>query len=322
MIARVGRMKVTEHLDRAKGPLISFEIVPPPRGSQLKDLLALVDDLVKFEPPFIDITSHSSEMVYASTPAGLERRYVRKRPGTMGVCALIQNKYHVDAVPHLLCKGFSRERTEDLLIELRYLGIDNVLALQGDDHGYTKPMAPGRTANEYAADLIRQIRDMNEGIYLEDIPGAQPSDFCVGGACYPERHFGAPNLETEVRRAKEKVEAGADYLVTQMFFDNDHYFRFVERCRAAGIAVPIIPGLKVLTTKRHLSSIPSVFHCEIPNDLAVEIEEAKPEHVIEIGAEWAARQTEELLDRGVPSVHFYVMASARPVKEVFARLKM
>jgi methylenetetrahydrofolate reductase (NADPH) len=315
-------MKVTEHLERATRPLISFEIIPPSRGSQLKDLLALVDDLVKFEPPFIDITSHSSEMVYASTSSGLERRYVRKRPGTMGVCALIQNKYQVDAVPHLLCKGFSRERTEDLLIELRYLGIDNVLALQGDDHGYQKPMAPGRTANEYAVELIRQIDDMNRGTYLEEIDGAQPSDFCIGAACYPEKHFGAPNLETEVRRAKEKIEAGADYLVTQMFFHNDHYFRFVERCRAAGITAPIIPGLKVLTTKKHLASIPSIFHCEIPNDLAVGIEEAKPEHVIEVGAEWAAKQVEDLLSRGVPTVHFYVMASARPVKEVFKRLKL
>ncbi len=314
-------MKVTEHLDRAKGPLISFEIVPPPRGGKLKDLLALVDDLVKYAPPFIDITSHSSEMVIASTPAGLERRYVRKRPGTMGVCALIQNKYHVDAVPHLLCKGFSRERTEDLLIELRYLGIDNVLALQGDDHGQ-KPVAPGRTTNEYATDLVRQIRDMNRGIYLEEIHGAQPSDFCIGAACYPEKHFGAPNIETEVRRAKEKVEAGADYLVTQMFFHNDHYLRFVERCRDAGITVPIIPGLKVLTTKKHLSSIPSVFHCEIPNELALAIEAAKPEHVTDVGAEWAAKQVDDLLTRGVPSVHFYVMSSARPVQKVFERLSL
>ncbi len=315
-------MKVTEHLDRAKRPLISFEIIPPQRGGHVRDLMALMDDLVKYEPPFIDITSHSAEMVYADTPGGIERRYVRKRPGTMGVCALIQNKYHVDAVPHLLCRGFSRERTEDLLIELRYLGIDNVLALQGDDRGYEKPMAPGRTVNAYATDLIRQIGAMNEGTYLDAIAAPDRSDFCVGGACYPEKHFEAPNLETEVRRAREKVEAGADYLVTQMFFRNEHYFRFVDRCREAGIGVPILPGLKVLTTKKHLASIPRVFHCEIPQDLAGAIEEAKPEHVIEVGAEWAAKQAENLLARGVPSVHFYVMASSRPVKEVFKRLSL
>lgn len=315
-------MKVTEHLDRATRPLISFEIIPPTRGSHVRDLLALVEDLVAFHPPFIDITSHSSEVLYASTPSGLEQRYVRKRPGTIGVCALIQNNFHVDAVPHLLCKGFSRERTEDLLIELRYLGIDNVLALQGDDHGESKPMAPGRTANTYAVDLVTQITNMNRGVYLEDLANPDPTDFCVGVACYPEKHFEAPNLETEVRRAKEKVDAGADYLVTQMFFDNAHYFSFVDRCRTAGITVPILPGLKVLTTKKHLSSIPRAFHCEIPDALAQEIDAAKPEHVIEVGAAWTAKQAEDLINRGAPAVHFYVMSSARPVKEVHKHLKL
>jgi methylenetetrahydrofolate reductase (NADPH) len=202
------------------------------------------------------------------------------------------------------------------------LGIDNVLALQGDDRGYEKPTVAGRTVNAFATDLMRQIGDMNRGAYLDAIAAPDPSDFCVGGACYPEKHYEAPNLETEVRRAKEKVEAGADYLVTQMFFRNEHYFGFVERCREAGITVPILPGLKVLTTKKHLAAIPRLFHCEIPHDLAGAIEEAKPEHVIEVGAEWAAKQAEGLMQRGVPSVHFYVMASSRPVKEVFKRLSL
>ncbi len=315
-------MRVTEHLERASGPLISFEIIPPLRGGNIQSLLALIDDLVQHRPPFIDITSHAAEVIYEETPAGIQRRVKRKRPGTLGVCALIQNKYQVDAVPHVLCQGFTREETEDFLIELRYLGIDNVLAVRGDESGYQKPLQHGRSVNRFAGDLVEQIAAMNEGRYLaDDLLDAQPSNFCVGVGGYPEKHFEAPNLETDVRHLRAKIEAGAQYVVTQMFFDNRHYFRFVEACRAQGITVPIIPGLKVLTGRSQLTSIPRNFFVEIPAALADEIGAEPEERALEVGAEWTARQAEELLAAGVPAVHFYVMQSAAAITRVMARLR-
>lgn len=315
-------MKVTEHLDRATRPLISFELIPPLRGGDIRGLLALIDDLVEHRPPFIDITSHAAEVVYEETSDGIRRLTKRKRPGTLGVCALIQNKYDIDAVPHVLCQGFSREETEDFLIELRYLGIDNVLAVRGDDSGYKKPLRDGRTPNTYASDLIRQIQDMNEGHYLEDLLDADPSDFCIGAAGYPEKHFEAPNLQADVRRVKEKVEAGADYVVTQMFFDNQHYFTFLDMCRTEGIEVPVIPGLKIINKAQQLSSIPRNFYCEIPAALADEVAAAKPEHVEAVGVEWATRQTQELLERGVPSVHFYIMQSSQAINSLLSKIDL
>jgi len=315
-------MKVTEHLDRATRPLISFEIIPPKRGGNLRDLLQLVDDLVKHSPPFIDITSHPAEIVYEETPEGIQRHIKRKRPGTLGVCALIQNKYNIDAVPHVLCRGFTQQETEDFLIELRYLGIDNVLAIRGDDKGYNKPLRDNRTRNVYAVDLIKQIHRMNEGNFLDSYLDADPMEFCVGCSGYPEKHFESPNLETDLRRTKEKVDAGAEYIVTQMFFDNSYYFEYVDACRAAGIEVPIIPGLKILSSRRHLTTIPRVFHCEIPRALSDEIESAPKGHVKEIGVEWAVQQVRELLERGAPSVHFYVMSSSKAVNAVLGKLDL
>ncbi|MEM1205316.1 MAG: methylenetetrahydrofolate reductase [Acidobacteriota bacterium] len=315
-------MKVTEHLARADGPLISFEIIPPLRGGNLKDLLHLIDDLVQHKPPFIDITSHAAEVIYEETATGIQRRIKRKRPGTLGVCALLQNKYNIDAVPHVLCQGFSTQETEDFLIELRYLGIDNILAIRGDDSGYEKPLAPGRTVNRDAIDLVRQVKKMNRGKYLEDLLDADPTDFCVGAAGYPEKHFASPNLISDVRWVKKKVDAGADYVVTQMFFDNQHFFRFVDLCRQEGVEVPIIPGLKILTKKSHLRTIPRVFHCEIPAELADAVEGAPPKRVVDVGLEWAQRQTQELLDQGVPSVHFYIMQSSKAINALLDRLKL
>ena len=258
-------MKVTEHLARADRPLISFEIIPPLRGGDVRGLLTLIDDLVEYRPPFIDITSHAAEVIYEETPQGIQRRVKRKRPGTLGVCALIQNKYQIDAVPHILCRGFTREETEDFLIELKYLGIDNVLGVRGDDSGYQKPLQYGRSANLYACDLVRQICAMNRGKYLEeDLLDAEPSDFCVGVGGYPEKHFEAPNLRLDVRHVKEKIEAGAHYVVSQMFFNNEHYFHFLDVCRDEGITVPIIPGLKILTSQKQLTTIPDNFLVEIP----------------------------------------------------------
>jgi methylenetetrahydrofolate reductase (NADPH) len=315
-------MKVTEHLARASRPLISFEIIPPLRGGNVSSLFELIESLAPYQPPFIDITSHSAEVVYEETSKGLQRKVKRKRPGTLGVCALIQGKYRIDAVPHVLCRGFTREETEDFLIELKYLGIDNVLAIRGDDSGFQKPLQYGRSVNLYASDLVAQIVGMNRGRYLEDdLLDAAPSDFCIGVAGYPEKHFEAPNLETDVRHVKAKVEAGADYVVTQMFFDNRHYFRFLELCRGYGIEVPIIPGLKVLSAAKQLTTIPRNFFVEIPKELSDEVA-ASPQHAVEIGARWAQRQAEELLGRGVPAVHFYLMQSAAPVKLVMDRLKL
>ncbi len=315
-------MKVTEHLERAERPLISFEIIPPLRGGDVRGLLRLIDDLVIHDPPFIDITSHAAEVIYEETSNGIERRVKRKRPGTLGVCALIQNKYDIDAVPHVLCRGFTRQETEDFLIELRYLGIDNVLAVRGDDSGYQKRLDHGRTANLFASDLVQQVHGMNNGQYLEDLLDADPADFCIGVGGYPEKHFESPNLAADVRRVKEKVDAGASYIVTQMFFDNRHYFSFVKECRAQGIEVPIIPGLKIVTTKRQLTNIPRTFHCEIPSALSDEIEKAKKEEVLEIGVEWAAAQAQELIDKGVPSVHFYIMQKSKAINTLLPKLKI
>jgi len=316
-------MKVIDHLARAERPLISFEIIPPLRGGNVQSLLALIDDLERYRPPFIDITSHAAEALYEETPGGIQRRVKRKRPGTLGICALIQNKYEIDAVPHVLCHGFTREETEDFLIELKYLGIENVLAVRGDDSGYQKPIAPGRSINRYAEDLVRQVASMNHGRYLEEgLLDAEPTHFCIGVGGYPEKHFEAPNLETDVRHAKAKVDAGADYIVTQMFFDNRRFFDYVERCRAAGIKVPIIPGLKILTTKAQLASIPRNFFVDIPADLSDEVLAAEGEGVAEVGVRWAEKQVTELVERGVPSLHFYVMQSSRAVTRLLDRLKL
>ncbi|MDH3249822.1 MAG: methylenetetrahydrofolate reductase [Acidimicrobiia bacterium] len=313
-------MKVIEHLESADRPLISFEIIPPQRGGDLDSLLALIEDLAAHRPPFIDITSHAGQVVFQDTGGGYQRRIKRKRPGTLGICALVQNKFEIDAVPHVLCQGFTREETEDFLIELRYLGIDNVLALRGDPIGYDKVLDEGRSVNHFASDLVAQVAAMNRGRYLEELEDAAPTSFCVGVAGYPERHLESPNLATDIIRLREKVEAGAEYVVTQMFFDNAAYFSFVEACRAAGISVPIIPGIKIISSKRQLTSIPKTFHCEIPIELSDAISSAKDDHVTDIGVAWTVEQTRELLDHGVPSVHFYVMQSAGPATRVLEKL--
>ncbi len=317
-------MKVIDHLTQANRPLISFEIIPPLRGGDAQALLKLIEDVMPYGPPFIDVTSHPAEVIYDETPEGIRRMVKRKRPGTLGICALIQNKYNVDAVPHILCHGFTREETEDFLIELQYLGIDNVLAIRGDKDGHAKPKPlPERTVNVYALDLVKQISAMNRGRYLEeDLLDAKPSDFCIGIAGYPEKHFEAPNLASDIRWTKAKVDAGAAYIVTQMFFDNRHYFRYLEACRSAGIEVPIVPGLKIITVPSHLSSIPRDFKVEIPVELADEVNAAKPGHVRDTGVEWTVKQARELLSQGVPGVHFYIMQSSAAVTRVMEKLDL
>jgi len=316
-------MKVIEHLEKAKNPLISFELIPPKRGGDIKGLLSVLDDITKYNPPFIDITSHAAEVIYEETATGIQKKIKRKRPGTLGICALIQNKYNIDAVPHVLTKGFTREETEDFLIELNYLQIQNVLAIRGDDSGYEKPIPEGKSKNRFASELVSQIMNMNRGKYLEDsLLDARPTDFCVGVSGYPEKHFEAPNLKTDVKYVKEKVDAGADYVVTQMFYDNAYYFKFVELCKEIGIKAPVIPGLKILTSRAHLTSVPKNFYINIPDVLADEVLAAKPEHVLDIGVEWAAKQVEELLKKNVPSVHFYIMQNSKPIIKLMERLKL
>ena len=316
-------MKVIEHLEQANHPLISYEIIPPKRGGSAEQMLGVVEELMPFDPPFIDVTSHSAEASYEEKADGTWKRKVkRKRPGTLGLCAAIEARFGIDTVPHILCNGFTREETEDALIELNYLGIDNVLAIRGDDKGYSKPVPPNRSRNKHAIDLVQQIEDMNQGEYLEDLVNATPTDFCVGVAGYPEKHFEAPNLTWDILNLKRKIDAGADYVVTQMFFDNDYYFEFVERCRDVGITVPIVPGIKILTKKHHLRTLPKHFHTEIPEALAAEVEAADdPDHVVDIGVDWAVQQSQELMSAGVPCIHFYIMSSAQTVKRVVEPLR-
>ncbi len=315
-------MKVTEHYDQATEPLISYEIIPPRRGGSVESILEIVEALKPFSPPFIDVTSHSAEAFYEEMPDGTVRKHTkRKRPGTLGLCAAIQHRFGIDAVPHILCRGFTAEETEDALIELHYLGIHNLLVVRGDDKGVVKAPRADRSRHEYASDLVEQVARMNQGRFLADLLDAAPTDFCVGVGGYPEKHAEAPNMTWDVLNLKRKVDAGADYVVTQMFFDNAHYFHFIERCREVGITVPIVPGLKVLTTRSQLQSLPRTFQTEIPEALAAEIESAPDNQVADIGVEWARQQAEALMSAGVPGIHFYIMSTAKHVERVVAPLQ-
>ena len=313
-------MRVTEHLDRAERALFSFEIIPPKRGGSVRDIIGIVEQVAPFKPPFIDVTSHAAEASYEELPDGTIRRRVRKkRPGTLSICGIIQNRWGIDTVPHLLCAGFTREETEDAIIELNYLGITNVLALRGDVPNYVARQDSHRTRNRTAADLVAQLADLRRGRYLDELEASEPIDMCVGVGGYPEKHCEAPNLKTDIQRLKEKVDAGAEYVVTQLFYDNRSYFEFERRCREAAITVPIIPGLKLLDNARQLATIPHHFHVHIPEALADEIT-AAPEHAAEIGRCWGLQQARELVDRGAPCLHFYVMNDARPVLELIRGL--
>lgn len=315
-------MKVIEHYSEADEPLISFEIIPPKRGQSVKQVFDSLDQVMKYNPPFIDVTYHAAESHYEELSDGTIRRHIkRKRPGTIGLCAAIMHKYGVDPVPHLICEGFTKEETEDALIELNYLGIDNVLTVRGDAADKSTPRIKNGTFNKYAVDLVQQVKNMNSGKYLEDINNAQKTDFCVGVAGYPEKHFEAPNLDFDIQMLKNKVDKGGDYIVTQMFFDNDAFFHFVEKCRDAGIECPIVPGLKVMTRQKHLNFLPKFFHLNIPEALSEEVQ-ANPTRAREIGVEWSAQQCTELLERGVPGLHFYIMGDPTPALDVIDKLPL
>lgn len=315
-------MKVIEHYNQADEPLISFEIIPPKRGKSVKKVFDSLDQVMKYNPPFIDVTYHAPESHYEELSDGTIKRHIkRKRPGTIGLCAAILHKYGVDPVPHLICEGFTKEETEDALIELNYLGIDNVLTIRGDAAEHSVLRIKNGTQNKYAVDLVEQVKNMNRGQYLEEIVNAQKTDFCIGVAGYPEKHFEAPNLDFDIQMLKNKVDKGGDYIVTQMFFDNEAYFRFVKKCREAGIECPIVPGLKVLTREQHLNFLPKYFYLNIPEDLSDEVQ-ANPTRAREIGIEWSARQCTELLERGAPGIHFYIMGDPSPALEVIQKLPL
>ena len=313
-------MKVIEHLANATRPLVSVEIIPPRRGGSVQRIYDAVESLMPYEPPFIDITSHAAETVWDEVPGGTYRRRVtRKAPGTFGLCAAIKYRFDVDPVPHVLCHGFTREETEDSLIELNYLGIENVLAIRGD--GERRDPPEGRSANTNALELVGQIAAMNRGKYLEELEEATPTTFSIGVACYPEKHEEAPNLERDIAVLLEKQRAGADYAVTQLFFDNEAYFAFVKAARNQGVTIPIVPGLKLLTRRSHVTSIPRTFNVSVPESLVGEVAAVSDERVADVGIEWARQQTVQLFERGVPSAHFYVMQDTAPLVRLLELLK-
>ncbi len=317
-------MKVIDHIRRANGKtLFSIEILPPLKGENIKMLYDNLDPLMEFKPPFIDVTYHREEYVYKKKDGGLlEKRSTRKRPGTVGICAALQNHYQIDTVPHIICGGFSREETENALIDLHFLGIDNVLALQGDAIKSEGRFTPDPDGHKYASELLEQIVGMNHGKYLdEDLENASPTNFCVGVAGYPEKHFAAPNLKVDLKYLKLKVDMGAEYIVTQMFFDNSKYIEFVKLCREAGIQVPIIPGIKPITTKSQASILPTVFHIDLPEALADEVERCKDNAAVrQVGVEWAVNQSRELIKFGVPTLHFYSMGKSDPIYRIAKEL--
>ncbi len=312
-------MKVTDHIKNAKQTLFSFEILPPLKGTSIQSIYNSLDPLMEFNPPFIDVTYHREEYVYKKRKDGLlERRSVRKRPGTVGICAAIMNKYQVDTVPHIICGGFNKEETENALIDLDFLGIENVLVLRGDPIKSETYFNAEEGGHKYASELLGQVNEMNNGIYLdEELKNSAPTDFCIGVAGYPEKHFEAANMRSDIHFLKKKVEAGADYIVTQMFFDNQKYFDFVKLCREHDIDIPIIPGLKPISTQKQLTLLPHRFNLNLPNNLVDEVLKSKDNaSVREVGVDWAKQQTKELIEFGVPCVHFYTMGKSDNVQKI------
>lgn len=313
-------MKITEHIRRAEDKtLFSLEILPPMKGKDIHSTFKTLDPLIELNPAFIDVTYHRQEYIYEPRENGLLKRYsVRKRPGTVAICAAIQNHYKVDAVPHLICGGFTKEDTEDALIDLNFLGIDNVLALRGDAMSSEKRYETTPGGHAYASELIEQINGLNSGKYLDqNLQEPQQMDFCIGVAGYPEKHFESPNLAVDLHYLKKKVDLGAEYIITQLFFDNQKYINFVEKCRSIGITVPIIPGIKPFTSSGQLKSIPQNFYIDLPEELAMEVLAAKSKEAVrEIGIEWCIEQCKELKSFGVPGLHFYTMSNPEHTKRI------
>ncbi|MFN5550278.1 MAG: methylenetetrahydrofolate reductase [NAD(P)H] [Bacteroidota bacterium] len=317
-------MKVIDHIKNANGKtLFSIEILPPLKGENIRTLFDNMDPLMEFKPPFIDVTYPREEYVFKKKENGLlEKTTTRKRPGTVGICAAIQNHYKVDTVPHIICGGFSKEETENALIDLHFLGVDNVLVLQGDAIKTESRFVAETDGHKYASELLVQVKKMNNGIYLdEDLDKPSPTGFCIGVAGYPEKHFNAPNLKTDLKFLKLKVDLGAEYIVTQMFFNNRAYFDFVEKCREIGITVPIIPGIKPITSKGQLTVLPKVFNIDIPEELTEAIEDCRDNAAAkQIGIEWCVAQSKELMKTGVPTLHYYSMGKSDPIYKIAKEL--
>lgn len=312
-------MKVTEHLEKAKEKtLFSFEIIPPKKGKNIQDLYNNIDPLMEFNPPFIDVTTSREEYVYIEKSGLFDRKITRMRPGTVGICAAIKHKYNVDTVPHVLCGGFTKEETEYLLVDCHYLGINNVMALRGDAMKHQTYFEPTKGGHQYAKGLVDQIQNLNRGKYLHDVLEVDDkSDFCIGVAGYPEKHIESPSLQSDLKRLKEKVDAGADYVVTQMFFDNQKYFTFVEEARKIGIEVPIIPGIKPMAISKHLQLLPQVFKIDLPQDLISSIEKCENnKQVRQVGVEWCIQQSKELIEYGVPVLHYYSMGKSSNIHQI------
>jgi len=313
-------MKITEHIKNANGKtLFSIEIVPPTRGTGIDDLYKNIDPLMEFKPPFIDVTTSREEYVYLDKGNGLmERKITRMRPGTLGICAAIQHKYNVDTVPHVLCGGFTKEETEYLLVDCMYLGIENIMALRGDAMKGEQYFEPTIGGHKNAMDLVHQMNDLGRGKYLNEVKeNEEKSKFCIGVAGYPEKHIEAPSMNYDLKWLKEKVDSGADYIVTQMFFDNKKFIKFVKEAREMGITVPIIPGIKPIATKKHLQLLPQVFKIDLPEDLISAVENAKDNAAVkEIGIEWTINQCRELLEFDVPVLHFYSMGKSDNIKKI------
>jgi methylenetetrahydrofolate reductase (NADPH) len=316
-------MKVSEHIAVANKTLFSFEVLPPMKGKSIDSLYAHLDPLMEFKPSFINVTYHRSEQTFKKRADGsFDKIDIRKRPGTVGICAAIMNHYRVDAVPHLICGGFSKDETENALIDLNFLGIDNVLALRGDAPKNEKVFVPHPQGHRYAIDLVKQITDLNDGKYIEDdILDGVKTDFSVGIAGYPEKHFEAPNLEVDIMYTKEKIEAGADYITTQMFFNNAKYFEYLQELNQQNIQVPVIAGLKPISTKKQLSILPSIFHVDLPTDLSMEIMKCKTDAAVEIvGEDWLVMQCKELMAKNAPVIHFYTLGKPHIVYNVMKRI--
>ena len=311
-------MKVTDYIKQSEDTIFSFEIIPPLKGKGIEDICAGIDPLMEFKPPFINVTYHREEYEYKKMGNGLLKKIsIRKRPGTVGICAALMNRYKVDAIPHIICGGFSKEETESALIDLKFLGVDNILALRGDSMKSESSFIPAEGGNSYALNLIEQIQDMNSGQYLYEETKNSPSNFCIGAAGYPEKHFEAMNLNTDLKNLKKKVDAGAEFIVTQLFYDNNKYFEFVEKCKSIGINVPIIPGLKPITTMKHLSFIPKFFHVNFPEEFSNELEKCKSnDDVKKVGIEWSIIQCQELIKAKAPVIHFYTMGKGQSVKKI------
>lgn len=316
-------MKITDYFEKSQGnTLVSFEVLPPLKGGSMSDIFNTLDPLMEFKPPFIDVTYHREEFVYNKRPSGYyEKSAIRKRPGTVGICASIMHRYGIDAIPHLICGGFSIEETENALIDLNFLGIDNVLALRGDARQFEDKFIPEPDGHKYAVDLVKQINDMNHGVYLDtNIEKATPTKFCIGVAGYPEKHFEAPNYASDIEYLKQKIDAGASYIVTQMFFDNTNFFRFRDACEQAGITVPIVPGLKPITKKYQLTSIPRKFFINFPDELVKELIKTEDKNVKELGIEWCIGQCKELKAAGVKCLHFYTMGDTDTTYKIVEKI--